>query len=113
MLVYILKIAISVAVILVVSEIAKKDTLFGAILASLPLTTILIMCFMYFDTGDNVLIAKFAKSIFWALIPSLFFLACFPLFVKWGLNFYASFGLAVLVMAVGYTGYAFIAKALT
>ena len=48
----IIKILISSGIILLVSEIAKKDNLFGSLIASIPLVSVLSMIWLYVDTND-------------------------------------------------------------
>jgi hypothetical protein len=47
------KAAISGIVIMAASEIAKRSPMFGALLVSLPLTSILAMIWLWRDTADN------------------------------------------------------------
>ncbi|MBI2341011.1 MAG: DUF3147 family protein [Deltaproteobacteria bacterium] len=107
---YFFKIAISALVIAGVAEIGKRFTVFAAIVASLPLTSILAMCWLYRDTKDAAKIIDLSYGIFWAVLPSLIFFLALPFFVKMGLKFPLALLLASLVMVVSYSGYLFLMK---
>ena len=64
MLYFILKIIISSIIIVLVSEISKKNSVFGAILASVPIITVLSMIWLYIDTEDINKIKNFSFNIF-------------------------------------------------
>ena len=53
------------SIVVAASEIAKRSALFGALVVSLPLTSILAMMALYQDTRDAELVANFAESIVW------------------------------------------------
>ena len=53
------------AVIVTASEIAKKSTVFGALVISLPLASIMSLTWLYNDTKDTAQVADFAESILW------------------------------------------------
>lgn len=102
MLYYISKIAITTILIVVISEIAKRSTLFGAVLASIPLVSILAMLWLYIDTKDIEKISTLSSSIFWLVLPSLVLFVTLPLFLKNGLSFYLSMGLSVFLTISAY-----------
>lgn len=99
---YIIKVAISAAVIVAVAEISKRSTFIGALLASLPLVSLLGMFFLYVDTKDTEKVARLSLGIFWLVLPSLvmFPVIAFALRSKW--NFYASLGVSLAVMLACY-----------
>ena len=51
MLHYAVKVAVSVLLIVVVSEIAKRHSLLAALVASLPIISILAMIWIYIETS--------------------------------------------------------------
>jgi len=103
--IFALKIFISALIIAVASEVAKRSTLAGAIIASLPLTSMLVITWLYFETKDTAKIASVSHSIFWAVLPSLLFLAVFAWLLRAGLKFGYSFFLSTAVMVIGYGVY--------
>ena len=65
------------AVIVAASEIAKKSAVFGALVISLPLASIMSLTWLYNDTKDTAQVADFAESILWLVIPAmLLFVVC-------------------------------------
>lgn len=105
---FIAKIIISALVIAAVSEIAKRFTFAAAILASLPLTSILAMIWLYVDTKDAAKVSILSENIFWAALPSLLFFLVLPILLNMGLKFYTAMIISAVVMFVGYTVYALI-----
>ncbi|HPV14259.1 MAG TPA: DUF3147 family protein [Candidatus Cloacimonadota bacterium] len=98
MLYYLLKVLISAGLIVLVSEISKRNSLAGAILASVPLVSFLAILWMYLETKDTKQIAALSTDIFWLVLPSLLFFVLFPLLLKRNLNFYLAFGLSTALM---------------
>ena len=99
---YILKLLISAALIVAVSEISKRSSFVGGLLASLPLTSFLAMLWLYRDTHDAAKVAALSSSIFWLVLPSLVFFIALPMLLKTKLNFYASFAAATAIMLAAY-----------
>ena len=99
---YIIKIAISVFLIVVISEIAKRSTLLGGILASVPLVSVLAMIWLYVETRDVERVALLSTSVFWLVIPSLALFLVLPVLLKKGLHFYISLGVSLTVTVLCY-----------
>ncbi|NIP30288.1 MAG: hypothetical protein GTO02_13645 [Candidatus Dadabacteria bacterium] len=99
---YILKLIISALLIVLISEIAKKSSFIGALIASVPLISIIAIFWIYFDTQDLGLIAKFSKNIFWLVLPSLIFFVIFPVLLKYQINFYISIFSSLSIMIICY-----------
>jgi len=87
---YTLKILISALLIVAISEIAKRSSGFAALVASLPLTSLLAMLWMHFDGVETDKIGELSQQIFWLVLPSLVFFLTFPLLLKQGLGFWLS-----------------------
>jgi len=68
---YIIKIILSAILIVAISELAKRSSFMGAILASLPMTSILAFVFLYYETQDSEKVSALSTDIFWLVIPSL------------------------------------------
>ncbi|MBS1962824.1 MAG: DUF3147 family protein [Bdellovibrionales bacterium] len=100
-----LKTLISALVIALVSEIGKRSSTLGAILAALPLSSVMILTWLYLDTGDTEKVASLSTSIFWAIVPSFLFLLSLPWLLRHGIRFAIAMPLSCAVMAVGYAGY--------
>lgn len=95
---YIFKVALTTGLIVAISEISKRSTLVGGLLASLPLVSFLGMIWLYVETGSHEKVADLSKSVFWLVLPSLPFFLLLPLLLKKTANFYLSFGASTVAM---------------
>jgi hypothetical protein len=87
---YALKVAITAALVVAISEVGKRSTIWGAILASLPLTSLLAFVWMRLDHAPAEQIAKLSTSIFWLVLPSLLLFLLLPLLLRSGAGFFVS-----------------------
>jgi hypothetical protein len=94
MLYYIIKIAISAAVIVAVSEIAKRHSGVAALLAALPLTSLLAFIWLHLEGATATAIGELSTQIFWLVLPSLVLFIVLPVLLRLGLNFWLSLALA-------------------
>ena len=101
---YALKILLSAAVLVAVSEVAKRSSFWAAALASLPLTSLLAFVWLYIDTGDVKQVMSLSNNIFWLVIPSLVLFIALPLLLRTGVNFWLSLSLASAATAISYLG---------
>jgi hypothetical protein len=93
----VIKLLLSSGIIVIVSEIAKKNTLIGGLIASIPLVSVMAMIWLYIDTKDIENINALSKSILWMVVPSLALFISLPVLLKSGVNFYISMGISILV----------------
>lgn len=99
---YFIKLIISAALIVAISEISKRDDWLGGLLASLPLVSLLAIVWLYVETRDIVKISSLSMSIFWLVLPSLSFFVVLPLMLKLKFGFWPSLASALLVMFACY-----------
>jgi len=85
-----LKVLLTAVLVVAISEAAKRSTLLGGILASLPLTSLLAFIWLYGETGDTGKIADLSVSIFWYVLPSLVLFIALPLLLARGVDFWLS-----------------------
>jgi uncharacterized membrane protein (GlpM family) len=102
MIYFLIKLIITAVAVVLISEISKRSSFIGGILASIPLTSILAFIWMYNETKDIEKISALSFSIFWLVIPSLVLFIVLPLLLKKGISFYLSLGITILVTAVCY-----------
>jgi hypothetical protein len=88
MMYFIIKSALSGIIIALISEIAKRNPSFGALIASLPLISILAMIWLWHDTADNERIAAHAQATFWYVLPSLPLFLVLPVLLRNGWGFW-------------------------
>jgi hypothetical protein len=77
---YLTKLAITSLLVVAISEVSKRSLLLGATLASIPLVSVLVMVWLYIDTGSAEKVASLATSILWLVIPSLILFISLPIF---------------------------------
>jgi hypothetical protein len=102
MLTLLVKVIVTAVLVVAISEIAKRSSFAGALLASLPLTSLLALIWLYQDTGDAQQAANLAGGIFWLVLPSLAFFLVFPAGVRAGLGFWPAMGAGVAATLVAY-----------
>ena len=99
----ILKILISALLIFAISELAKRSSFLGALLASLPLVSILAMIWLWRDTHDAARLAHFSTGVFWLVLPSLVLFALLPpLLTRWHLRFPLALALGCAATVIAY-----------
>jgi hypothetical protein len=100
----IVKAVISAIIIVAVSEIARRSAGLGALIASLPLVSVLGMIWLWRDTADPVRMADHAQATFWYVLPSLPMFLLIPLMLKRGIGFWPALavgcGVTVLLYIV-------------
>jgi hypothetical protein len=102
MLDYAVKVAITAVLVVAVTEISKRSTLLGAVLAALPMTSLLAFIWLYWDTGDAVRVANLATSILWLILASLVFFIALPVLIKTGWAFWPSLSLSLAITTIAY-----------
>lgn len=105
---YIIKLIITTVLIVLISEIAKRNSLMGAMLAAIPLVSILAMIWMYIDTNDSSSAVEFSNSIVWLIVPSMTLFITFPILIKKGLSFYPSLSISIIMTILAYYSVIFI-----
>ena len=96
------KTLITALIVAAVSELARRYTVWAALLASLPLTSILAFIWVYWDTKDTGKIIELSYSVFWLVFPSLAFFLILPFLLKHGLAFPAAMAIAIAAVAALY-----------
>ena len=99
MLHYALKVFISALLIVGISEIAKRSSGLAALLAALPLTSLLAFVWLHLEATPPGDIADLSIQIFWLVIPSLLLFLLLPLMLRHGWNFWLSLALSMLATA--------------
>ena len=85
-----IKALISGVLIAAVSEIAKRNPGFGALVASLPLVSVLGMIWLWRDKPDAANMADHAQATFWFVLPSLPMFLVIPALLRAGVPFWVA-----------------------
>ena len=73
------KYLITAAVVVLVSEVAKRSDRLGGLLAALPLVTVLALIWLYVERQPQSKIANHAWYTFWYVVPTLPMFLAFPM----------------------------------
>jgi hypothetical protein len=97
MLYLLVKAAVSGLLIAIISEVARRSPGWGGLLASLPLTSLLAMIWLWRDTGDPQRVGDLALGAFWFVLPSLPLFLILPLLLRSGWGFWSALIVACAV----------------
>ena len=99
-----LRILLSGGIVVAASEVAKRNSLLGALLISLPLASIMTLVWLYHDTGDAERIAVFSNEVLWLVLPSLVLFIALPLLLARGMDFWPALWISMSLTAGCYAG---------
>ena len=99
---YFIKVFISSAIIVLISEIAKRDNLLGGLVASIPIVSVLSMIWLYIDTNDIEKVKVLANGILWMIFPSMSLFIVLPILINCSIKFYLSLTISILTTMVCY-----------
>ncbi len=103
-----LKAAVSGVLIAIASTLAKRYPGFGALIASLPLVSVLGMIWLWHDKPDRETMAAHAGATFWYVLPSLPMFLLIPALLRHGLGFWPALaaGCALTILLYAATTWA-------
>ncbi len=93
------KYLITAAVVVLVSEVAKRSDRLGGLLAALPLVTVLVLIWLYVERQPQSKIANHAWYTFWYVVPTLPMFLAFPVLLP-RLGFWPTLLVCVLITVV-------------
>lgn len=85
-----------------IAEIGRQLPAAGALIASLPLVSILGMIFLWYARPDPENMALHSQATFWYVLPSLPMFLLIPVLLRHGVNFWASLALGCVLTVVLY-----------
>ncbi len=100
----VIKAVMSAIIIVIVSETARRNPGTGALIASLPLISVLGMIWLWRDTGDAVRLADHAAATFWYVLPSLPMFLLIPALLRRGVNFWVALVAGCMLTILLYGG---------
>ncbi|GAB6853780.1 DUF3147 family protein [Asaia astilbis] len=104
MLALILKSALSGIMIALASTLARRYPGFGALIASLPLVSVLGMIWLWIDKPDPANMADHAGATFWYVLPSLPMFLLIPALLRHGVGFWPALAAGCVLTIVLYLG---------
>ena len=109
----ILKYLITAGLVVLISEVARRSDKLGALIAALPMVTVLAMTWMFFELkGEQQTekIANHAWYTFWYVIPTMPMFLLMPWMLRKGIHYGWSLLAGCIVTAVLYVLTAWIMK---
>lgn len=97
------KIALTALIIFSIAQVSERSTLVAAVLASIPIVSVLSMMMMYHEGQTATDISGFAKDIVWLVIPSLLLFIVMPWLIEsrsW--DFYPALAAGMACTITGY-----------
>ena len=96
------KYLLTAAVVVVVSEVARRSDRIGALIAALPLVTLLVLIWLHLEQQPASKITNHAWYTFWYVIPTLPMFLAFPwLFSRLGFWYALLAGMAITLISFG------------
>lgn len=73
-------------IVALAATLARRAPALGALVAALPLTSIVTMTILWYDKGDRAQVAGFSESVFWFVVPTLPMFLLMPAMLRagWG-----------------------------
>ena len=103
MLYFILKAALSGLIIALISTVSKRFPGVGALIASLPLISVLGMVWLWRDRPDAANMADHAQATFWFVLPSLPMFLAIPAMLRAGVGFWVALLAGCLLTIILYS----------
>jgi hypothetical protein len=99
---FLVRAIVSGFIIAAIALVGRKAPALAALIASLPLISILGMIWLWRDTGDSKLLADHAEATFYFVIPSLPMFLLIPLMLRGGFGFWSSLGAGAVLTVILY-----------
>tara|TARA_Y100001970_G_scaffold57717_1_gene73155 strand:+ start:515 stop:847 length:333 start_codon:yes stop_codon:yes gene_type:complete len=104
-----IKIIVTAGLIVLISEIAKVNDKLGGLIAAMPIITLLVILWMYYDGNSDEKISSHMSYTLLYIVPSIPMFLIFP-FVISKFGFYIAFLISILVLVISVTILNFLVK---
>jgi hypothetical protein len=104
MIYFIAKAALTGLLAATIAEIARRYPGWGGLVASLPLTSLMAMIWLWRDTADAERVGALSLGIFWFILPSLPLFLVIPLLIKAGAGFWPTMAAGTALTVALYAG---------
>lgn len=99
---FVFKVFITLLIILLSSEMGKRYPYIGGLIATMPITTFLVLLWINYDTNTNYyILTKFTKGVIFGIIPSIFFFIVLYFCFRNNISFYLSLIFAFIIWGFG------------
>lgn len=103
------KFAVTAAVIVLVSEVAKRSDKAGALIAALPLVTLMALVWLHVEGQPQEKVAKHAWYTFWYVLPTLPMFLAFPYMLP-RIGFWPSLLASAVITVVSFGAFALVVR---
>ena len=103
------KYLITAAVVVLVSEVAKRSDKLGGLIAALPMVTLLALIWLYVEKQPEQKIANHAWYTFWYVVPTLPMFLVFPALLA-RIGFWPSLLASALITVVCFALFALLVR---
>jgi hypothetical protein len=103
------KYLITAALVVFISEVAKRSDKLGGLVASLPLITFLTLIWLYVEKQPDSKISNHAFYTFWYVVPTLPMFLIFPYLLP-RLGFWLTMGACVVIAIACFALFALVMK---
>lgn len=103
------KYLITAALVVLISEFAKRSDKLGGLIAALPLVTVLTLIWLHVEKQSPDKIANHAWYTFWYVLPTLPMFLAFP-FLLARLGFWPALAASVVMTVVCFAAFAFVLR---
>lgn len=100
---------LTAAVVVLVSEFAKRSDRLGGFVAALPLVTVLTLIWLYVENQPEQKIANHAWYTFWYVVPTLPMFLAFPALLP-RLGFWLTLAACVIITIVCFSLFALVVR---
>ncbi len=97
------KALLSGALIVAIAEIGRRLPTVAALIASLPLVSVLGMILLWWGRPDAENMARHAEATFWYVLPSLPMFLVMPIMLRQGASFWVALGAGCALTVLLYT----------
>jgi hypothetical protein len=99
---FILKLAASVALILVAAQVGRRFPSAAGLIATMPLTSLIVLMWLYTDKpGDTASLAEYARGALWGIGPTILFFLVAWLCLRKGIGMGAVLGASFAAWGIG------------
>lgn len=103
------KYLLTAAVVVLVSEVAKRSDRLGGLVAALPMVTVLALIWLYAEHQPQQKIANHAWYTFWYVVPTLPMFLAFPALLP-RLGFWPTLLVSVVITVVSFGLFALVVR---
>lgn len=103
------KYLVTAGLVVLISEVAKISGKFGALIAALPLVTVLVLIWLYLEGQPAERISSHAWYTFWYVIPTLPMFLAFP-YLMARFSFWIALGASALLTLLCFALFALLVR---